>query len=43
MFIPGKSPLEIHDLKGGLNNWTKIVVYPEEKFVVRIYNNGKNL
>jgi homoserine kinase type II len=32
-----------YEIKGGVNNWTKGVITPQGDYVVRIYNNGKNI
>ena len=35
--------MEFYDIKGGLNNWTKGVKFVEGEYIIRVYNNGKNL
>lgn len=44
VFFPKSSQsLTFYDMKGGVNNWSKGCISPEGDFVIRIYNNGKNL
>lgn len=44
MFFPETwQSMVCYEMKGGVNNWTKGCAGSEGEFVVRVYNNGKNL